>query len=106
MKAGQLRHKITFQERVETNSSSGLVTTWEDYKSAYAGIYPMRGKELIESMQLDHEITHKVRTRYISGVTAKMRIVFESTRYLDIKSIVNPDERRIMLEFLATEDKP
>ena len=106
MKAGQLRNKITFQERVETNSSSGLVTTWEDYKSAYAGIYPMRGKELIDAMQLEHEVTHKVRTRYISGITAKMRIVFESTRYLDIKSIVNPDERRIMLEFLATEEKP
>ena len=106
MKSGKLRHRVTFQERVETNSSSGLVTTWEDYKSAYVGIYPMRGKELIESMQLDHEITHKVRTRYISGVTAKMRIVFESTRYLNITSVVNPCERRTSLEILATEDKP
>ena len=105
MKAGQLKHRITFQTPVETHGSSGLVTTYEDFKEAYAGIYPIRAYELVSMGKLEHEITHKVRTRYVSGVTAKMRIVFDSTRYLNIKQVINPDERRIMLEIMATEEK-
>ena len=88
MRSGQLRHRITFQEQVETSDSMGGVTvSWQDYKDAWAGIYPLRAQEMVNSGQLEHEITHKVRTRYISGITAKMRIMFDSTRYLNIRQL-------------------
>ena len=108
MRAGELRHTITIQQLTVANDTWGKsVPTWTDEVTTRASIWPMRSVERIESMKLDNELTHKIRIRYRSGITAKMRIKFEkknSTRYFNIRSIINPDERNIYLEMLATEE--
>jgi len=110
MRAGSLRHKITFQQLTVANDTWGHSTeTWTDYKTTQASIWSLRGVEKMESLKLDNEITHKIRIRYITGLTPKMRISYydyktESTRYFNILSLLNIDERNISYEIMANEE--
>jgi len=104
MRAGSLRHKIVFQQLTVANDTWGHSNeTWTDSITAWAAIWPLRGTERMEGMKLDNELTHKIRVRYQNGLHPKMRIKF-GTRYFDIQSIVNVDERNIYQEIMATEE--
>ena len=103
MRAGDLRHKITFQQLTVANDSYNYPTqTWTDQITTYAAIWPVRGVEKVEGMKLEAELTHKIRVRYKKDIVPKMRIKFKA-RYFDILSIVNVDERNIYLEIMASE---
>lgn len=110
MRAGSLRHKITFQQLTVANDTWGhSAETWTDQVTTYAAIWSLRGVERIEAMKLDNEITHKIRIRHKKDLNPKMRIKYfdynsASTRYFNILSIVNPDERNIYQEIMATEE--
>lgn len=107
MRAGELRHVISIQEPTETaDGAGGVTTTWSTkYSRVRAAIWPLRGDERVEAMKLEHELTHRVRIRYQSGITAKMRIYWaDRSRYLRITDIFSPDERNISLEIMATEE--
>jgi len=107
MRAGNLRHKISFQE--QTNTSDGMLgfsITWANISglgSVPASITAIKSNEIIESLKLELKITHKIKCRYHAGITAKHRILFGS-RTFNIVSIINPGERNISLEFLAIEE--
>ena len=103
MRAGELRHKIAFQVKTSTaDGMGGFTHTWADSLDAFAAIWPLQASENLESMKLEHSVTHKIRVRYQTGVTADMRIHF-GDRYFEIISITNKDERNIQLDILATE---
>ena len=110
MRAGALRHKIIFQQLTVANDTWGhSAKTWSDYATRSAAIWPLRGMEKIESVKLDNEITHKIRIRYTSGLHPKMRISYydykaATTRYFNIESILNVDERNIYQEIMASEE--
>lgn len=105
MRAGQLRHRITIQEPVETRDSYGSVkTTWSDLCTVWAGIWPIRAKEYVSAGQTQSEVTHTIRIRYRDDITSKMRIEF-GTRYFSIvKPPINPDERKSKLDLVCTEE--
>jgi len=103
MRAGTLRHKITFQTATDTSDNMGGYTqAWTDTYDCFAAIWPLKGTEALEAMKLEHAVTHRIRIRYRSGITADMRIKFGS-RYFDIVSSINPDERNVSLDIMATE---
>ena len=103
LRSGALRHRISFQEKTQTSDSMGGYThTWQDSIDAYAAIWPLKAVERLESMKLEHSVTHKIRVRYHSGITADMRIRF-GERYFEIIAITNFDERNIQLDILAEE---
>ena len=110
MRAGALRHKIVFQQLTVANDTWGhSAKTWADYATRHAAIWSLRGVEQLEAMKLDNEITHKIRIRYTSGLHPKMRISYydfkaDSTRYFNIRSILNIDERNIYQEIMASEE--
>ena len=104
MRAGSLRHKITFQQLTVANDTwSHSIETWTDEFTTYASIWTLRGVERMEAFKLDNEITHKIRVRYKSDLHPKMRIRF-GTRYFNILSMVDPDERHIYYEIMASEE--
>ena len=104
MRAGSLRHKITFQQLTVANDTWGhSAETWTDEVTTYAAIWTLRGVERMESMKLDNEITHKIRVRYKRDLNPKMRIKF-GERYFNILSMVDPDERHIYYEIMANEE--
>lgn len=103
MRAGNLRHVITIQEKTLTSDGMGGNTeAWATFAIVRAAIWPVSAKERVSNQQLEHEITHKIRVRYFSGVTAAMRVVFDS-RTFEILSIVNWEERNITLDLICEE---
>ena len=110
MRAGSLRHKIIFQQLTVANDTWGHSSeTWTDQVTTYAAIWSLRGVERMEALKLDNEISHKIRIRYQSGLHPKMRIKYvdykeDSTRYFNILSILNIDERDIYQEIMASEE--
>ena len=104
MRAGQLRHKIVFQKlTVSTDTWSHSNKTWADQVTVWASIWSTKGTERLESLKLGNELTHNIRCRYRTGLHPKMRIKF-GTRYFNILSMVNVDERNIYYEIMASEE--
>jgi len=104
MRAGSLRHKITFQQLTVANDTWGhSAETWTDQVTTYAALWTLRGTERMESLKLDNEITHKIRVRYKRDLNPKMRIKF-GERYFNILSMIDPDERHIYYEIMASEE--
>lgn len=107
MRAGNLRHTVAFQELTATADNFGGEThSWSDVSgcdAVPAAIWPIKGSEKLDAMKQEHEVTHRIRIRYRSGLTAAMQVVFDSRTFV-IQDIVNPDERNITLELLCKEE--
>ena len=67
-----------------------------------AAIWPQKAQERIESMKVELSITHRIRIRYLSGISTAFRVKYGS-RYFNIHSIINVREANRELEFLAEE---
>ena len=102
---GKMRHSINFQElTVEPNSYSASGTnSYEDSIPAKAEIRPVSASEAVTGEKIEHVVTHEIRTRYQSGITAKHRIRF-GTRYFKVVQILNLFEKSRYLRILATEE--
>ncbi len=107
MQAGLLRHRITIQQ-LDPNAATtrdahgGIVENWQDVVTVWAQVEPLRAVEILRANQVDARITHRITMRYQGGINSSMRIAFGSRIFL-LLSVINPDERRIMLEMLAME---
>ena len=103
MRSGILRHRITIQtETAVSDGMGGETLTWSDTLEAWAAIWPLTAKESLDAMKLELQVTHKIRIRYRSGITAKNRIKF-GTRIFNIVSLINFEERGKQLDILALE---
>jgi SPP1 family predicted phage head-tail adaptor len=106
MRAGALKHKITFHAPVKTKGSMGAaVKTFSGTPTlrARAALWPASAKELIRNGKEGMDITHQIRMRYRSEVVHDMQIRFGS-RFFNIKSILNKDEANRQLDILAKEE--
>jgi len=112
MRVGNLRHHITFQKPKFINDTWGHGNpSWTNERTAWVSIWPMRGNERLESMQLKERVTHKIRARYmdeISDIDTGWRIKFvpkgkTTARYFDIRAVPDVDERNIYFDILAEE---
>ena len=109
MNIGRLRHQVSIQRmNLVKDDISGGTLHWSTIPIAtvWAAIEPMRSKELIALKTVHAEVTHKITMRYLQSfkiVPGKYRIQF-GTRYFSISSVINPDERNISYEILASED--
>ena len=109
MRAGSLRHKITIQKcTIAKNSYGEAVKTWTSGLNTWGAIWPLRGNESFSASQMQAGVTHKVRMRYntlenSTVINPECRIKYGS-RYLSIESVLNPDERSIMLDMMCKEE--
>lgn len=105
MKTGDMRHRITFQKPIETpDGHKGHTVNWQDMVTVWASVEPLSGREYFYAHQIQAEITHRVKTRYRTDITTKMRIKHRD-RVLEIESIIDLKERREVLEILCKEGK-
>jgi SPP1 family predicted phage head-tail adaptor len=99
----KLRQSVVIQSRTETTNSTGEVTwTWSDYKTLRAAVEPLRGQEYFAARQLQSSTTTRIRLRYISGLTNKMRVK-HGGRYYAIEGIINPEMRNRELQLMCVE---
>lgn len=93
MRIGQLRHRITLQSKTATQDAYGAETvTWKNEKEVHASVDSLNGREYFLAQQMQSEVTHKIRFRYIPGLTPAWRVKW-GTRIFDIKSAINPEEK-------------
>ena len=104
IKAGDLRQPIIIQTYTDADDGVGGSTkTPATFITTRAAIWPVSGKELVKNGKETMEITHQVRTRWQAGIGPGMRVVFNS-RNLEILSIVNPEERGVLVDLMCRED--
>lgn len=108
MIAGTMRHEITIQALANSSTeltSRGQISSpsWGKLATVRASIEPLAGQEFLNARQLYPTVTHRIRTRYVAGVTQKARAVYGS-RTFNFQQVINVDERSRELEILAGEE--
>jgi len=104
MFAGWLRHRIVIQELVGTKNSYGeVVQSWQDVATVWASIEPLRGREYVEAAAAQVNVDHRIRIRYRSGISPKMRVKY-GERTFQINSVVDPREEHKEMELMCEED--
>ncbi|MDF2672413.1 MAG: phage head-tail adaptor [Clostridiales bacterium] len=103
MAASELRHRITFQNFTTVVNENGFeVEDWEDYKTVWASVSNLTGREYYEASAVQAEETVKFTIRYLSSITTDMRILFKGKQY-NIISIDNIKYGNKYIEIKAME---
>lgn len=103
---GKLRERVTFQQESRVaDGGGGHALSWANIgtnPTVWARVKPISGREQIQAMQLAGILTHRVTVRHRTDITTSMKIVWGSIS-LNIRSIINPDEKSKYLELLCEE---
>jgi SPP1 family predicted phage head-tail adaptor len=79
---GTLRHRITLQQRVNSEDSNGdLVESWEDVATVWAACEPVSVRDFIASRSEQSELTARFVIRYRDDIDASMRIIHRGAVY-------------------------
>lgn len=90
---GKLRERVTVQIATgATNALGETVLTWSDSTAFWASVEGVSAREALAANQQEVTITHRVRTRYIPGLTQQMRFAWRG-RTLDIVSLLEHGNR-------------
>lgn len=90
---GKLRERVTVQiASGATNTLGETVLSWADSTSVWASVEGVSAREAIDAGQQETTITHRVRLRYLSGLTQQMRFAWRS-RTLNIVSLLEYGNR-------------
>ena len=100
---GDLRHRVTYQEPVETlDAYRQPVVTWQAVGTYWAEVRPLAGRELEVARQLRADVTHAVAMRRVGAIGPKGRLLFRG-RTLNIVSVLDVGERRRELKLVCAE---
>ena len=90
---GRMRERVTVQQATERRNSLGETTLeWATYASRWASVQGVSSREALELGQVDVSVTHRVRMRYVDGMTHNMRLSWRD-RVLEIVSLLEYDNR-------------
>lgn len=90
---GRLRERVTVQQATESRNSLGeTVLSWADLTTVWGSVEGVSAREALAMGQQDITVTHRVRMRYLSPLTQKMRLRWRS-RTLEIVSLLEHNNR-------------
>ena len=90
---GKLRERITVQVASgSTNALGETVMAWSDSSAVWASVEGVSAREALAAGQQEVSITHKVRLRYLPGLTQQMRFGWRG-RTLEIVSLLEHGNR-------------
>jgi SPP1 family predicted phage head-tail adaptor len=94
MKAGDLRERITVLAYRETKNAMGeMVPVYDEtFAEVWASVQGVTAREFLLAGQQQTEISHRVRMRFLTGLTQRMRIVWRG-RTLEIVSLLEHANR-------------
>lgn len=105
MPAGDLRHRVTLEQRVQAaDDGVGLTTTYAPVATVWAAIRGVRGAMYVERVQVGEGATHSIRIRYRDP--AGFDHVSEGARRWRVRSALDRDGDRRWLEIMAEELTP
>lgn len=94
MNAGDLRERVTVLAHRETKNAMGEVVPVYDqtFAEVWASVQGVTAREFLLAGQQQTEISHRVRMRYLTGLTQQMRLSWRG-RTLEIISILERNNR-------------
>lgn len=103
MEIGDLKHKIVIQKYVNIVNDNGFEEEiWQDYKTVWASVSNLYGREYFEAAAIQAEKTVKFTIRFINEIDESMRIKFRDKQY-NITSIDNIKYENKFIEIKAME---
>lgn len=106
IQAGKLNKRITIQEFTAGSPSQDEngepLGSWETFSQVWAAIEPIQGNEFWAQQQVQSEVTHRVRIRFLEDVAAKMRILY-GTRVFVIQAVIDPKEKHKEIQLMCSE---
>lgn len=99
---GQMRDQVTINQPATTLNTDGHPAGTTLFATVWAEVRPIGGREALLNKQIGASVTHRIRMRYLTGLTADMTMVWDG-KNLDIESIENPDGVRKIHELQAVE---
>jgi SPP1 family predicted phage head-tail adaptor len=98
----RLNQRALFRKPVSERQSNGsMKTTWRDHKTLFAEIITIGGEEGREALAQSSEVRYRLIVRYRKDIDESMKIIAPDGRELAVRSIRDPDGRRVMLEINA-----
>ena len=92
---GKLRERVTVEiASITTNNYGEAVLAWSTASSVWASVEGVAAREALAAGQVDITVTHRVRLRYLPGLTQQMRFAWRN-RTLDIVSLLEHDNRSV-----------
>lgn len=101
-----MHEKITCRAQVLVSTSAGeQQESWQDIAIVWAEVITKSG-DLITSARQNHiAATYRVRVRYQDKLRATRNILWQGQAYR-VVSLLNPDNRKRILEFEMVKDHP
>lgn len=87
------------------DATGGLVRTWVEVGQVWAAVTPVGGGEAAAADQGGQRLSHRILLRWRDDVTAEMRFR-SAARTFSVLTVVDPDDRRRVLDCLTLEEKP
>lgn len=95
IRPGDLRERVTVQvANGSTNTLGETVLAWSDSTAVWASVEGVSSSEAIAAGRQDTTVTHRLRMRYLPGLTQQMRFAWRG-RTLDIVSLLEHDNRTV-----------
>lgn len=89
----KMRERVTVQIASGTTNALGeTVLSWINSTSVWASVEGVSSREALEAGKQDTSVTHRLRLRYLPGLTSDMRFAWRS-RTLDIVSLLEYGNR-------------
>ena len=102
MHIGRMHDRIVIQSPTESYSPSGETTlSWEPFAEVWASVDGLSSRDILQAQQANVIATHKIRIRYLDGVTHLQRIEHKG-KPMEIASVTSR-ENGTVLELLARE---
>ena len=111
MRAARLKHIVSIQKPLNTTDPrSGQklrdsAVDWEEVKPVFAGVEPLRGRELIAGQQQNSEVTTRIVMRWEAELEAALdhtcSVLFNNVRYQILHDPINPDMRNKELQLMC-----
>ena len=90
---GKMRERVTVQiASGATNALGETVLSWANSTAVWASVEGVSAREALDAGQQETTITHRVRLRYLPGLTQRMRFAWR-TRTLNIVSLLEYGNR-------------
>jgi SPP1 family predicted phage head-tail adaptor len=108
MRANELRHSVTVQERSQVRDTLNRPSTvWNDIATIRAKIVPTSGRERMAAQAGRAEISHIISIRYqaqfADPIAMAARRLLYGTRILNITSSRDVEERHFDIELTCVE---
>lgn len=99
---GRLRSRIDILKKwTKTTELGSDKEVYKVLKTVYAEVRPLRGKEYLESVQLENSISYKITIRY-TNIDATHYIRYNN-RFFDIESVIDVENRHRDIELMCKE---